>query len=536
MTGTISTSSAASVKIGSTTYPINTTAAAVYFNGAVSGFDIATDFAMLVGSNATLVYNAAETAIVGIVAEKQTSQVFITSTYKKDATVLNGIALPTKTDGKVDLSKVTVTGAVDSIEDIEAKDVVKAYATKGATKVKLLVVRDSIEGKVTKANNAGTSVYVDALDKTVTSRVVFKSDDTNKFFNVEGTFYLDENGNIFNFIPKTAPASSTNYAMVTKVENGVMLNNGDIMFKNPAVTVINAAGESTKYTIAEDAEYKLFNVNGTTSTTGQAYTVNGAGTSAVLDSNINVGSIVRSVVIEDDVVIQIVLQTAVQAGTTGTNTVNTKAKTFNPASNVAVFNYNSSVTPNVKTANTIEDLIAMGTVLDTNFRYILNAKGEYSVILVQGTNIVTPPSSYALVTAQQKVVNADGKTVQELVVYVNGEKITYLTKPGVADLVSGKDMVQLTISGGIVTNAATVTAPTPFVATTTGSAITSVLATRFQANGQWYFMDDNAPIYVVDKNNKFVRVGAMSDLESLNVDIYVYHTGNIVSNIVVKLK
>lgn len=142
--GTISSTTlptSTTVTIGTDTFNVTTTAG-VYFNGAVGGFDFATHFADLRGASATLVLNANED-VIGISATKQTSQVFITAPYKKDAAVLNGIALPIK-DGKVDLSKVTVTGAVDSIEDIAKNDVVKAYSTKNISKVKLLVVRDSI--------------------------------------------------------------------------------------------------------------------------------------------------------------------------------------------------------------------------------------------------------------------------------------------------------------------------------------------------------------------------------------------------------
>ncbi len=536
--GTISTTTAptsTTVTIGTDSYDV-TTAAGVYFNGAVGGFSFATNFADLAGASATLVLNANKD-VIGIAATKQTSKVFITAPYRKDAAVLNGIALPTK-DGKVDLSKVTVTGAVDSIEDIEKNDVVKAYSTKNISKVKLLVVRDSIEGKVTKANTAGTAgVYIDSLDKTVKSAVAFTV--ANKNFNVEGTFYFDENGNVFHFIAKNA-ITATNYAMVTSVKDGVALNSGAILYKNPTMKVVNAAGEATTYTIAEDAiiENYAYNAasNATFTSTGQAYNVN-AGT-GVVSLNVAGGTIIRNVVIEDGEVVTIKVQGVNTVG----SPVNTKAKTFNPASNVAIFNYNSA-TGGAKSANTLEELVAMGSVNTANFKYIENSKGEYSVILVDGVNIVSQSPSYALVASQQYVVNADGKTVQELVVYINGEKITYLTKAGVASYSAGKSMYSLSISGGLVSaDPSVITEPTnlsngKFSATSTGSAITSVLANRFQANGNWYFMDDNAPVYVLDENNKFIRVGALSDLEGYNFDAYVYHDANkVVSNIVIVLK
>ena len=116
--------------------------------------------------------------------------------YKKDALRIGRIQLPKKGD-KVDLSKVTVTGAVDDIEDIEADDVVVAYAAGGTTnskvpsKVKLVVVRDTVEGTITKVNknNAGnvTTAYIDGVKYSV-SNIPGRTETFDVGF--EGTFFL----------------------------------------------------------------------------------------------------------------------------------------------------------------------------------------------------------------------------------------------------------------------------------------------------------------------------------------------------------
>lgn len=520
VTGTISAANATSVTIGSVVYTVNATTPQVNFNGGSA--TLASDWATINGSTATIVTNA-NNDLVAIVAEKETKGIIVTSTYKNDSSILSGkavdksattIGFPLKS-GKVDLTKVTVTGAVDTLQDIEVNDIVKAYATIDGSKVKLLVVRETVEGKVTKANNAGNSVFIDSVDDYTASLITLAVAN-------EGTFYLDENGKIFAFVAKSVAVAQSAYVIVTEVKAGAEV--GGVFVKNPTIKVMDTAGQTKVYTIVETSKH---DINGG-ATGADAYTV----AANVATPVVSVGDIVKVTASTADasVLSKVETFTLTQAGTNVTTD-----KAFATAANVAIFNVNGSTI----TANTLQQLVAMKTVNQANF-YAITVNGEYTVIKVQGTPIVpVVAATQAVITAQQKVLNAEGKAVQEFTLYINGEKVTYLAKEGVGTaLTAGNGVYDVVVSGGVVDSIA-LTAETmgTFEATTTGSAITSVLSTRFQANGTtWYFMDDNAPIYVLNSQNAFVRVGSMSDLEMLNATFYVYHTNNVVSNIVIVLK
>jgi hypothetical protein len=520
VTGAITAADATSVTIASVKYTVNVTAPQVNFNGGSA--TLASDWAKINGSTATIVTND-NNDLLAIVAEKETQAIIITSTYKKDSSILSGkavdkssttIGFPLKS-GKVDLTKVTVTGAVDSLQDIEVNDVIKAYATIDGLKVKLLVIRESVQGKVTKANNAGDSVYIDSVGDYTSSLVTLAVAN-------EGTFYLDENGKIFAFVVKTATAAQSDYVIITEVKAGAEV--GGVFVKNPTIKVMDTAGQAKVYTIVETSKH---DINGGTAG-ADAYKVS----TNVATPVVSVGDVVKVTASTTDasVLSKVETFTLTQAGANVTTD-----KAFPTAANVAIFNVNGTTV----TANTLDQLAAMKTVALANF-YSLTVNGEYTVIKVQGTQIVpVAAATQALITAQQNVLNAAGKTVQEFTLYVDGEKVVYIAKEGVGSaLTAGKGVYDVTVSGGVVnTIALTKEAMGTFDATTTGSAITSVLSTRFQANGTtWYFMDDNAPIYVLNSDNEFVRKGSMSDLEMLNATFYVYHTNNVVSNIVIVLK
>ncbi len=520
--GTITAANATSVTTKAGTYTQGTTVPSVtYNNGAAK---LADHFATLVGASAQIILNADE-ELVGIVAKEETQGILVSSLYKKDSSILVGkttagtsdtIAFPLKS-GKVDLTKVTVTGAVDTVTDIAVNDVVKAYKTIAADKVELLVVRDAVEGKVTKANSTGDSVFIDTVGDYVDSLVVLS-------VAKEGTFYLDEDGCIFAFKAKAGAVSTqSSYMVVTKVTNGAEV--GGVFVKNPTVKVMDAAGQTKTYTIVEASKY---DINGG-ATNQAAYTTPSANVAA---PTVHVGDIVKVTASTTDAT---VLSKIVEYALTPAVADVTTNKAFPTASNVAIFNVNGTTV----TANTLEQLVAMKSVKLANFSSI-SVDGEYSVILVNGVAIVpAPAATQGLLTAQQFVINADDEAVQEFTLYINGEMVTYLAADGVGtSLTAGKAIYDVTVAGGVVTAiTATAEANVSLVATTTGSAITSVLETRFQANGNaWYFMDTDAPIYVLNKDNAFVRVGSMADLEMLNATFYVYHTNNIVSNIVIVLK
>ncbi|QSX05271.1 S-layer homology domain-containing protein [Sedimentibacter sp. zth1] len=502
-------------------YAIEKAEAPVFYNNAEAEYkDVKS---VLAGSVVKLVLNDDE-KVIGIIADEETSADFITSEYRTNSTLLGTkIYLPTKSN-KVDLSKVTVTGAVNDINDIEVGDVVKAYASLNNTQVELLVVRDSIEGKVIKTNTAKDEVYVDTIGEY--RDVVIGTIEIGS----EGTFYFDEDGNIFQFVGKNI-AVAQEYQVVTVATDATLLNGAGstlVLFDKATIKVMNAAGEVEKYKLAKDATLNYVDADhaGT-----EAYDV------ATGVNNIAVGTIVTGLTLNDD---EEVTNVTTEALVAGNKTINATKSTFVAASDLVIFNEINTADGNVYVANTLEQLQAKGDIAQTNFKYITNEIGEYSVIFVTGTTVVDAKSTFGLIASQQVVLNGDLKPVQELVVYINGEAVTYVTSTDVATQTVGKDIKSLSISDGVIVGVAdSGLFVTPVSNTTTSTAISSVVGTRFQteANSEWYFMDENAPVYIVDKDGEFVRVASLQDITALDVDVQIYHdASNIVSAIVISLK
>jgi hypothetical protein len=526
-TGTVSATTNNTISLGSGSdkvdYSLKSANESVFFNNDEVVYSTAQS--ALVKSKAILVLDE-NSKVIGVIASKETDAKLIKSVYKKDSTVINGIALPTKS-GKVDLSKVVVTGDVNSIEDIKVNDVVKAYSSLNNTAIKLLVVRDSVQGKVIKSNNDGSRVFVDTLEE---YRDVING---NLSLNDSGTFFLDENGNIFAF-SKTSSTSSSDFSIITEDNDGVAV--GTVIIKNPTIKAINAKGEKVTLTIAENAKFDVLGSDGQeTAKDKEAYT--SANNILTLASELRAGSIIKSVVVENNQVTKIVIQTLA----TVNKNIDLTSKTFDTASNVVIFNQYTVNGKDVFAVSTVQDLVSLKSVEAAKFTYIANANGELTVILVKGSAIVAPKSNVGVIAEQQKVVNENGKIVHQLVTYINGEKVTYLSNEalGQTTVNSGSTLVTLTLTNGLVTGVSPVSTSSAINVGNDVSPIKNVTENTFMNGTTKYFMNDKAAVYVYDKDGKFLRIGTTSDLEGLNLTINLYlnaDNNRIVDNVVVIMK
>jgi uncharacterized cupredoxin-like copper-binding protein len=190
--------------------------------------------------------------ISAVVAARPTSAILVDTDYVEGKTKINGvsgnIALPTD-DGDVDLDKITVTGAVDTLEEITADDVVVAYRDLDQTKVKLVVVRESVEGLVTKTNTTGSTVYIDDKSYSV-SDIPNAINEGDAQAGDEGTFYLDDAGKVFAL--DTEGEDLTDYAVVIDYIEGTVkaYTSGNKYVSTDAKVVLRTAdGEKVTYPV-----------------------------------------------------------------------------------------------------------------------------------------------------------------------------------------------------------------------------------------------------------------------------------------------
>lgn len=164
------------------------------------------------------------------------------------------IELPTTTNDDnetiLDTDNIVVTGDVDELEDIKADDVIYVYVgydSEGkVAKVKIEVVRDTVEGKVEKAKAESgklTYVTIDGKEYEAVTDAVAISDVNVGAVN---TLILDADGKVVKVIPAE---DATVEGYIVEVEPYTILEEGKTVNVND-VTILTADGEET-YRVAD---------------------------------------------------------------------------------------------------------------------------------------------------------------------------------------------------------------------------------------------------------------------------------------------
>ena len=491
----------------------NTTAGAtipVYLNGGATTANLA-DLQIngsLNGAEITLVLDS-NSVITHAIAKQATKTAQMTRAYKEGATVLGSIALP-KNGSKVDLTKVTVTGDVNSIEDIVTNDVVTAYNAAGATgvpsKVELVVSRDTVEGRITATNAGG---YV------IDGKTYYYSGNDSLALGNEGIFFLDCFGDIFAFEGKSI--GNANYALITLLKAGVSV--GTDLIKEAEMKLMDKDGKVTTFNFNKDAQYILTDDEGNKGTATNIFADKGIQTfnTGVTGFRANNYVVTGYELNSSKEIVKIAIQELT------TKTINPASKTFVAADNVVIFNvYNGEFG-----IADVEDLLNSSK----SYNAILNSKGEFELIIA--TDKLINDSNFAIITGVESVLNEDNQSVKKVIGYMNGEKVEYLTTVGV-NLPAAADyrakLFALPLANGkIASSIDTPVAPT--ASSVTSSAISAVNAARgtFTLEGARKALADNAVVYVYEQstatgNDTFARIGDISDLEIENAQFDFYNT------------
>ncbi|MCG0276636.1 MAG: S-layer homology domain-containing protein [Thermosediminibacteraceae bacterium] len=174
------------------------------------------------------------------------------------------------------VKSVVVKGAVDKVTDIKKDDVIYYAKSADGSKVTILVVRDKVEGKVTKV------VYGDKTIATINGKD-YEVKGITVNVNDEGTFVLDKDGKIVYFIGKAA--AEEKYGIVLAAEVFGQISGGKVQLFTAegekktyeavyeVATVADGVYESQKYLVTYeiDSDGKLSAIKGLlpTNVTGQ---------------------------------------------------------------------------------------------------------------------------------------------------------------------------------------------------------------------------------------------------------------------------
>ncbi|GEM_PF-1155885 len=466
----------------------------------------------------------------------------ITEKYRTNELVVKGqdddrasnpIYLP-KNAAKVDLSKVTVTGAVTSIEDIAKNDIVTVYVTGAAngsanyaakrlapSQVELVVSRDTIEGVITEHSAGGRYAVINGETYNYTGNV-YKNVNAGS----EGIFFLSASGAIYSFDGKSI--NNNEYALIVDSNNGYVPSQ---VVVDAYITIFNKESKITKYNFAKDA---MFSLNGskTENTVWDNYN-NRTLVSTVLNAkNMSNGMVVTGFNLDSNGrITKIELTTLAKQ----TGAVKVDSKTFVLSNDVVMYNAyldNGDLKFAVMSADKLrnEDANSSGN----GYYFDTNKAGEIcAVVYTQKLEM----SDYILVTDIYNVYN-NGKVVQKVHGFVNGEEVTYLTtnKDVMDEDYCWDTLVELKVnsSGEIVSfhhddQSVPDSVDTVFNRTTTsGSAITVNLEKNtFAVGSNRFALAKEGSIYVLNRTNlnglDTAVQGTLSDLSRTDVDVYMYN-------------
>lgn len=415
----------------------------VVYNGGKTTLDKVFD----TGKN--LVYNGAKVVFTDTNNDGKYDYAVITDAYKSPVVVtadvkegdkflnVNGVYSSAYRIAGGDVKTVIVNGSVNKLTDIKKGDVVYYGSTVDGTKIILLVVRDKVEGKVTKLV-VGDKRVATINDKDYVTKVALSVGD-------EGTFILDKDGNIVYFIGKEAVA---NYAVAIAIKPATK------GFDDGKVKLLTADGKVTTYaSTVTDATYQYSETE----------------------------KVIVTYTIKDNVVKEIKPATGDRrvisvSGVTGTYEPSTRVLTIGSdkyylMDSTVVFNVYDDDYSVVKVSDINMENLKVNYIVADRYGYV-------KALLLNNKDLTAPEketSIYGYIAKVVDIVTTDG-TKYQLTVWANGTETTYTTKldiprpsTGVATLLLDKNNVVFSITP--VTESESITAAV--VRTYTAAGITT---------------------------------------------------------------
>jgi copper chaperone CopZ len=474
-----------------------TSATALFFNGDVADETEITDLATNRTAEVRVVYDS-DNVVKGVVAE-QSRVVRIVQEYSSRTPLrLNGLGtgridLPSD-DGDLDLDSLIVTGAVDTLQEIEEDDIVHVYSADGDSKVKLLVVRNTDSGRFTQRNSATRGVFG---GKTYNlSRYEGRTADlTTGQLGDTFDLYLDKDGRIF-YMEESSTETTETYAVYInqapgKIDSDEFDDEDTVVDTYPRIRVFTEGGDVVIYSLAVTVD----DLEGTTSTTPKAF----GDVKVYLDGDdIKFAEILDG---KDLVEIEINSDGRVTSVTKVTGTYDDFDKddmlvedVYDVTNSTVIFNVSDDDTANWR-------VIAPSSLAN-------NAKGSFDysgfrVTAMTVTEGLETGDIYAVVTSV--VDYRDGsKNVKKITALLNGVEVEYLTKAfDDVDYDVEDKVVELTMDGDRVTDAKAVTSA--------AVKVNSIDSTRIRLDdGKIWTLDSNVAVYIIDDGD--YTVGSLADV------------------------
>jgi hypothetical protein len=451
--------------------------------------------------------------LVGLVVREQTAAKKIANVYRAGRTALDGIALP-KDGSDVDLDKVVVKGAVDAIEDIEKDDVVVAYAAQGTppAKVELVVSRDTVEGKVTRAGS--DYAYIGGTKYNLNEKSGYSANIGDK-----GIFYLDHNGEIV--ADKATKAEPTDYAIVIAAATGTAISDGRFdeeyeIDEYPAIKLATQDNEVVIYDVYVEVDEDNGDVEKSATyikTDGDEddLIVTASAIDAVtldFDVELTPGTIIKYILNDDDQI-----ETIEFVDFETLSDVDTTKSTFKLAEGAVIFDERADEDYAVVKESMLKDTIAG--------RFVYNDDGELEVIVTADIKDDADDAVYAWVEDIEYAYNDDDDKVQVATVYMDGEEEElYTDDDDVFEDAEDIGIYKLELDGNVITKATFIESPEQ---DTVEAVSTKNNMIKLEDAG-WIVVAENATMHTLDVDDEFDEFVDIFDVAEGDTLKYVLNT------------
>ena len=187
--------------------------------------------------------------LVGFVVLDRTEVIRVEQEYVDGKDSLDGLQLAIDSSDDVDLTKITVSGDAESLEDIQEDDIVVQYQAIDDEATILVVTRNTVEGKVTKVSDKDT-FSIDGTSYDLADHGIIA--DNGLELGDEGVFYLDQAGDIADYDGESV--GPTDYAVVLGTEPGKteLAFSKNSIDEYPQIKLATQDGEEVVYDIEVD--------------------------------------------------------------------------------------------------------------------------------------------------------------------------------------------------------------------------------------------------------------------------------------------
>lgn len=465
-----------------------------------------------------------EEEVQGVILNQQTQATVISETYRTGRTKLDTINLPLDSYGRVDLTKVVVTGAASTIQEIKLGDVVVVYKALSNDFVKLVVTRGkAVEGKINRIDIVDNEVYVNSKPYSVNknSTTVFNKN-TNSLrvtLGYEGKFFLDHDNKIVGYDLKTVERE--NYAVVVGITEGVIergIFGDDYRIKSyPYIKLATADNKTEVFElyveIDEDNASLEDSVMYNTSAHKNEYallttTTTAIGFAPIASSELAKGQIIKYNVNKYGQIdgITFVIEENMSA-------LNPNSKGFVLAEGAVIFENDGVKYPIVK-KEYLDNSI--------NGKIVYNNDGEIEVLLVNSSDIneVADETLIAYLSNANNIgrgYNSKGKIVQIPVLYVDGEYREFYTESDNL-ITGGKGLYRIELDANDVILKATKVTPVEATIVSMNSKGT-MLRLTVGGNTEWYAVGTEATMLEFEKNGDIHFLDTYDLYEGMTINV-----------------